>query len=55
MSFYERNVFIVFQAEAAQKLACEKFDQMSDKGKEGKFFIGIVIVVVTTIVTKKIL
>lgn len=26
----------VFQAETAQKVACEKFDQMSDKGKEGK-------------------
>lgn len=26
----------MFQAETAQKVACEKFDQMSDKGKEGK-------------------
>lgn len=26
----------MLQAETAQKTACEKFDQMSDKGKEGK-------------------
>lgn len=30
-----------FQAEKAQQEACDKFEQMSDKGKEGKLIFCI--------------
>lgn len=33
------HVCFLFQAETAQQQACEKFEQMSDIGKEGKTLV----------------
>lgn len=34
-NIYSNEYFFFSQAELAQQHACEKFEQMSDKGKEG--------------------